>query len=221
METAKSYYEESVSVYITDTGDCYHKYECEHIQSKTAARLENVFMDYRPCSFCNPPVVEWDPEKMCFFSKEIWYSSENGPTFSKTLYFPADNHPIIISTAELDDLYTASTQAQSSSRVDEIRKEMEEVKNDPLFRDAELRASNAENAKDRLLQLKKDAEEQAAISQEKLEKLEKKVRVSGILAFLVGIPCMVLGLRLEKMHWEKEYRKKHKANDSEEWGPSV
>lgn len=117
-------------------------------------------MYFRPCSFCNPPVVEWDPDEMCFFAVDVLVTSERGSSLSRILYFPEKNHPSVIPMKEA--------------------KKVEEV------------------------------EEQAAVAKEKLERLEKKIQITEVFAVFVGIPCVVLGLRLEKRQWELEYQKKHK-----------
>lgn len=118
-------------------------------------------MYFRPCSFCNPPVVEWDPDEMCFFAVDV-LTSTRGSSLSRILYFPEKNHPSVTPMKEA--------------------KEAEEVK------------------------------ERTAAAQKKLEKLEKKVQIAQLFALFVGIPCMILGIRLEKKQWEREYQKKINDN---------
>ncbi len=46
----------STTVYITNTGQCYHRGSCSYLrQSKIAISLEEASRRYRPCSRCNPP----------------------------------------------------------------------------------------------------------------------------------------------------------------------
>lgn len=50
---------ENITVYITKTGECYHKDGCTSLrQSKKERKLSKVYKKYRPCSLCNPPTVE-------------------------------------------------------------------------------------------------------------------------------------------------------------------
>jgi len=46
----------STTVYITKTGEKYHKDGCKYLsKSKIAISLENARSSYSPCSVCNPP----------------------------------------------------------------------------------------------------------------------------------------------------------------------
>lgn len=46
----------SVTVYITKTGEKYHRDGCRYLsRSKIAISLENAKRSYSPCSVCNPP----------------------------------------------------------------------------------------------------------------------------------------------------------------------
>lgn len=50
-------------VYITKTGECYHKSDCSTLKkSKIERNLSDVYNKYRPCSLCDPPVIELDPQ---------------------------------------------------------------------------------------------------------------------------------------------------------------
>ncbi len=43
-------------VYITDTGECYHRESCYHLKSKTEVTISRAkALGLRPCSKCNPP----------------------------------------------------------------------------------------------------------------------------------------------------------------------
>ena len=43
-------------VYITDTGECYHRESCYHLKSKHEITLSRAqALGLRPCSRCNPP----------------------------------------------------------------------------------------------------------------------------------------------------------------------
>ncbi len=49
----------STIVYITKTGECYHKSDCSTLKkSKIERNLSDIYNKYRPCSLCNPPVIE-------------------------------------------------------------------------------------------------------------------------------------------------------------------
>lgn len=50
----------STTVYITNTGECYHTGSCSYLrQSKISTTLESaVARGYRPCSRCNPPRLD-------------------------------------------------------------------------------------------------------------------------------------------------------------------
>lgn len=44
------------TVYITNTGECYHRGNCKSIKkSKIPLSLEKAVRQYRPCKLCNPP----------------------------------------------------------------------------------------------------------------------------------------------------------------------
>lgn len=46
----------SIIVYVTDTGDKYHRSWCSYLQSSHAISLSNAkSLGYTPCSRCNPP----------------------------------------------------------------------------------------------------------------------------------------------------------------------
>ena len=46
----------SQTVYVTDTGDCYHEEWCSYLKSKHPVTLQQAInQGYRPCSYCNPP----------------------------------------------------------------------------------------------------------------------------------------------------------------------
>lgn len=43
-------------VYVTRTGECYHRGSCGYLRrSKIPMKLSEAQMGYRPCSRCNPP----------------------------------------------------------------------------------------------------------------------------------------------------------------------
>ncbi|HUV05808.1 MAG TPA: hypothetical protein VMX94_11955 [Armatimonadota bacterium] len=47
---------QAVTVYITDTGECYHRASCSSLQySKHPISLKDAREQYRPCSRCRPP----------------------------------------------------------------------------------------------------------------------------------------------------------------------
>ena len=47
------------TVYITKTGECYHSDGCSSLsKSKIETTLENASGKYRPCSKCNPPIID-------------------------------------------------------------------------------------------------------------------------------------------------------------------
>ncbi len=46
-------------VYITKTGECYHKDGCSSLShSKIEITLQNAVSNYRPCKRCKPPVLD-------------------------------------------------------------------------------------------------------------------------------------------------------------------
>jgi methylphosphotriester-DNA--protein-cysteine methyltransferase len=46
----------SVTVYVTDTGECYHRGSCTSLRySKYPMSLAQARQDYRPCKRCRPP----------------------------------------------------------------------------------------------------------------------------------------------------------------------
>jgi methylphosphotriester-DNA--protein-cysteine methyltransferase len=50
---------ENTIVYITKTGECYHKEGCTSLRNSRKERtLSEVYKKYRPCSLCNPPTLE-------------------------------------------------------------------------------------------------------------------------------------------------------------------
>ena len=47
---------QAVTVYVTDTGECYHRASCGSLQySKHPIPLSEAREDYRPCRRCRPP----------------------------------------------------------------------------------------------------------------------------------------------------------------------
>lgn len=50
---------QSITVYVTRTGECYHRGNCSYLRkSKIPIALEDAKEDYRPCSRCKPPTEE-------------------------------------------------------------------------------------------------------------------------------------------------------------------
>lgn len=46
-----------VTVYVTKTGECYHRESCSYLKSSIEITLEEASQMYRPCSRCNPPIL--------------------------------------------------------------------------------------------------------------------------------------------------------------------
>lgn len=53
-------YNGDVIVYVTDTGECYHRDGCTYLKSKRPITLELADRKYWPCSRCDPPVLGMD-----------------------------------------------------------------------------------------------------------------------------------------------------------------
>ena len=50
---------EGTTVYITKTGECYHRSGCSSLRkSKIKKDLSEVKGKYRPCSICDPPTTD-------------------------------------------------------------------------------------------------------------------------------------------------------------------
>lgn len=48
-----------VNVYITRTGECYHRSGCRYLrQSKIQITLDEAYYEYRDCSVCDPPIIK-------------------------------------------------------------------------------------------------------------------------------------------------------------------
>ncbi len=47
--------EATVTVYVTNTGECYHRGGCSYLHSKIPISLTDAKGSYRPCSRCHPP----------------------------------------------------------------------------------------------------------------------------------------------------------------------
>lgn len=47
--------EATVTVYVTNTGECYHRGGCSYLHSKIPISLADAKGSYRPCSRCHPP----------------------------------------------------------------------------------------------------------------------------------------------------------------------
>lgn len=47
--------ENTQTVYVTNTGECYHRSGCSYLRSKIPISLEDAKAGYRPCSRCQPP----------------------------------------------------------------------------------------------------------------------------------------------------------------------
>lgn len=44
------------TVYVTRTGNCYHRSGCKYLKSSRAIALEDAYIDgYLPCEICQPP----------------------------------------------------------------------------------------------------------------------------------------------------------------------
>lgn len=56
-ESGNSFYEMDETVYVTDTGECYHREDCSSLsESKYPISLGDAVADgYRPCENCDPP----------------------------------------------------------------------------------------------------------------------------------------------------------------------
>ena len=51
--------DETTVVYVTKTGECYHRSGCSSLKkSKIAKDLSEVEGKYRPCSLCEPPTID-------------------------------------------------------------------------------------------------------------------------------------------------------------------
>ena len=50
-------YNGEITVYVTDSGDCYHREGCTYLKSKHAVSLEDAAKSYRRCSRCDPPIL--------------------------------------------------------------------------------------------------------------------------------------------------------------------
>ena len=81
----------STVVYITPTGECYHRYSCSYISGCTETTLENaVNRGYRACSHCHPPELTYEtvnPERernMEIIEQFIQSGSVSAPTPSPT-----------------------------------------------------------------------------------------------------------------------------------------
>lgn len=48
-------YNGDIIVYVTDTGECYHREGCTYLKSERPITLERADRMYRPCSRCDPP----------------------------------------------------------------------------------------------------------------------------------------------------------------------
>ncbi len=75
-KTANAESNAGVTVYITNTGECYHRYGCSYLKSCIETTLEDaVYNGYRPCSRCNPPVYGTLTEKDTY----TYYEYKNPP----------------------------------------------------------------------------------------------------------------------------------------------
>lgn len=61
LSVAAFAYNGGVTVYVTRTGECYHRDGCSYLKSRIPISLENaVSSGYRACSRCHPPVLGQD-----------------------------------------------------------------------------------------------------------------------------------------------------------------
>lgn len=59
-EAASQYRNGDTVVYITRTGECYHREWCSYLRSKIETNLERaVNSGYRACSRCDPPILQY------------------------------------------------------------------------------------------------------------------------------------------------------------------
>ena len=50
---------ENIIVYITDTGECYHKSDCYNLRkSKIKITLDEAVEQYKACHNCYPPIID-------------------------------------------------------------------------------------------------------------------------------------------------------------------
>lgn len=63
-----------ITVYVTDTGDKYHRYDCFYLRSKNAMPLERAARNHGQCSYCNPPTYHKKTYKPRFseYSWVVW-----------------------------------------------------------------------------------------------------------------------------------------------------
>lgn len=57
--TAQRYANGDTVVYVTRTGECYHRKNCSYLKSRIETTLEEAVADgYRRCSRCTPPKLK-------------------------------------------------------------------------------------------------------------------------------------------------------------------
>ncbi len=81
----------STIVYITRTGECYHRGDCYHLrQSKISISLEDATRrGYRPCSHCSPPIYDGGKTASSPSSSSSTSSSRNPQTPSYSTSKPS------------------------------------------------------------------------------------------------------------------------------------
>lgn len=105
----------STTVYITNTGECYHTGSCSYLrQSKIAVTLEYaVDHGYRACSRCHPPALSRTQQ-----STQAPTSSYTAPSYtepSRSYSSPSYSYTPSTSTSSTSQMYRSSDSSSSSN----------------------------------------------------------------------------------------------------------
>ena len=182
-------YADSVPVYVTATGDCYHKYQCPYAPDSIAVPIEYAFLNYRPCLHCNPPVVEWDTNKESYVAVETFYAPGSSRSSKRT---------------QLMEAAVSEKTTQSGGRYEEMKRQLQEV--DEFFAsESTALESIAQFRKNRIGELNtelEDTKDALANAQSKLNRLERTLRGAEVCIFsLVALLFGILFSRHRRRRW--------------------
>ncbi len=86
-------------VYVTKTGECYHRADCSYLKSSIAISLAEAAENYRPCSRCNPPVLD-TPQQSLPTRPSTWSTTvPSAGTTRSTPASPAPAGPPVVSAS--------------------------------------------------------------------------------------------------------------------------
>lgn len=133
-------------VYITATGDCYHKKGCGYLRSRIETTLAEAVNDgYRPCSRCHPGRLDpnWQPHSPLPSPKPS-PSPLPSPSPSKGNWKLALAGVFFLSAAAVSILYLLRSGKKQEERLDKMRSELHSLEKNEEEKNQKLKEAEAE-----------------------------------------------------------------------------